>query len=82
MLWKQGRGSLAPFPGLRCSGGWVGKVERLLPLGSGPWALEAQEAFFSYRSRSEAGLLIARWRAANEPAEDLRDSSDGAKGLP
>lgn len=40
------------------------------------------EAFFPSCSHLEKGLLIARWRAANEPAEDLRDSSDGTKGLP
>lgn len=30
----------------------------------------------------EEGPLIARWRAANEPTDDLGDSSDGTKGLP
>lgn len=33
-------------------------------------------------SNLEEGLLIARWRAANEPAEDLEDSCDGIKGFP
>lgn len=33
-------------------------------------------------SHLEEGLLIARWRVANEPAEDLGDSCDGHKGLP
>ena len=33
-------------------------------------------------SHLEEGLLIAGWRAANEPAKDLGSGSDGAKGLP
>lgn len=45
-------------------------------------ALEALQSLFPSCSLSEVGPLIMRWRAANELAEDLGDSSDGTKGLP